>query len=73
MQRINVDNSVHLGQPCIAGTRIPVYSILELVEAGISFKEIIKKYYPDITIDDIKACVHYAAAIIKAEEVHITE
>ncbi|MFQ6044490.1 MAG: DUF433 domain-containing protein [Candidatus Poribacteria bacterium] len=29
------------GQPCIVGTRIPVYCILELVQSGISFDEII--------------------------------
>ncbi len=73
MERITVDNAVHFGQPCIAGTRIPVYCILELIEAGISFEEIIEKYYPGIMIEDIKACIQYAMNIIKAEEVHIAE
>ena len=34
--------------------------VLELVQAGISFDEIVEKYYPDITFDDIKACIQYA-------------
>ncbi len=57
MDRISVDTTVHFGQPCIAGTRIPVYCILELVQEGIPFDEIVRKYYPDITVEDVKACV----------------
>lgn len=72
-ERIVVDNKVHFGQPCIAGTRIPVYCVLELVQAGISFQEIIDKYYPDLTIEDVQACVKYATEIVKSEEVHIAE
>jgi len=72
-ERIVIEPQVHFGQPCIAGTRIPVYAVLELVQAGISFDEIVNKYYPDITIEDIKACVRYATELIKAEEVHIGE
>lgn len=70
-ERIIVDTKIHFGQPCIAGTRIPVYCILKLVQQGISFKEITSKYYPDITIEDVKACVEYAADLIKSEEVHV--
>lgn len=50
-----------------------VYCILELVQAGITFEEIIKNYYPDISFDDIKACIQYAVDIVKSEEVHIGE
>lgn len=70
-ERIAIDQKVHFGRPCIAGTRIPVYCVLELVQAGVSFDEIVGKYYPDITLDDVKACVQYAVELIKAEEVHI--
>ena len=58
--RITVDPHIHFGQPCIAGTRIPIYCVLELVQAGISFDEIVTRYYPDITVEDVKACVQYA-------------
>jgi uncharacterized protein (DUF433 family) len=73
VDRIIIDKDVHFGQPCIAGTRIPVYCVLELVQSGISFDEIVNKYYPDITVEDIKACVAYATGIVKAEEVHFAE
>lgn len=71
-QRIVVDPKIHFGKPVVAGTRIPVYAVLELVEAGIPFEKIITKYYPDLTIEDVKACIDYAIKLIKAEEVHIT-
>jgi len=58
--RIITDPNVHFGKPCIAGTRIKVQDVLELVQEGIPFTEIIEKYYPDLTIDDVKACVRYA-------------
>lgn len=71
MSRISVDSTVHFGQPCIAGTRIPVYCVLELVQEGIAFEEIVQKYHPDITVEDVKACVQCATALVKAEEFHV--
>ena len=50
-----------------------VYQILELVEHGITFDKIIREYFPHITKEDIRACIHYANAIIKNEEVHYYE
>jgi uncharacterized protein (DUF433 family) len=57
---ISVDPQIHFGKPCIAGTRITVQSVLELVCEGISFDEIIRNYYPDLSVKDIRACVRYA-------------
>ncbi|MFQ6093474.1 MAG: DUF433 domain-containing protein [bacterium] len=68
--RIVIDQKIHFGQPCIAETRIPVYCILELVQADVPFDEIVAKYYPDITVEDVKACVQYATDLVKAEEIH---
>ena len=70
--RIAVDSKVHFGQPCVRGTRVPVYCVLELVQAGIPFQEIVDRYYPDLTVEDVKACVEYATALVKAEEIHVT-
>lgn len=72
MERIHVNTNVHFGKPCIAGTRITVQSILELVNEGIPFEKIVENYYPDITIDDIRACLEYAIALVAAEDIHIT-
>lgn len=55
-RRIVIDPRVHFGKPCIARTRIPVADVLELIQEGIPFSEIVEKYYPDLEIEDIKAC-----------------
>jgi uncharacterized protein (DUF433 family) len=59
------------GKPCVRGTRIPVYMVLELVEAGISFDQIRTKYYPQLSEEDVKACVAYARKIVQNEDVHL--
>ncbi|MGA2401760.1 MAG: DUF433 domain-containing protein [Syntrophobacteraceae bacterium] len=62
-ERISVDPHVCHGQPCIKGTRIMVYLVLELLEAGLAPDIIIQDYYPQIDRQDIEACLHYAASI----------
>jgi uncharacterized protein (DUF433 family) len=71
-ERIVVDPKVHFGKPCLANTRVPVVSVLELVGEGITFSEIIESYYPDLEVEDIRACVKYAIDLADAEEIHIT-
>lgn len=68
--RIFVNPNIHFGKPCVTETRIPVENVLELVQEGVPFKEIIEKYYPDLQVEDIKACVQYAVDIIRSEEIH---
>ena len=70
-ERIEVNPNIHFGKPCVAGTRIPVQSVLELVREGIPFEKIIQNYYPDLQIEDIRACVQYAMEIVAAEDIHI--
>jgi uncharacterized protein (DUF433 family) len=69
---ISVNPKLHFGKPCIAGTRISVQNILELVREGFSFAEIVRDYYPGIEYGDIKACVQYAIDIIASEDIHIS-
>ncbi len=68
--RIVIDPKVHFGKPCIAGTRIPVEDVLELIQENIPFTEIIEKYYPDLKIEDVKACARYATDLVRSEEIH---
>lgn len=72
IERITVNPEIHFGKPCIAGTRITVQSVLELLDEGISFDEIVQDYYPDLAPDDIRACIQYAIALIAAEDIHLT-
>jgi uncharacterized protein (DUF433 family) len=69
MNRIAIDSQIHFGKPCIAGTRITVQSVLELVESGISFPEIVRDYYPDLVVEDIHVCLQYAIALVAAEDI----
>jgi uncharacterized protein (DUF433 family) len=69
--RIVVDSKIHFGKPCVAGTRIPVQNVLELLDQGLTFAQIVNDYYPDLTVDDIHACMQYAIALVVAEDVHV--
>ena len=70
-KRIVVDSNIHFGKPCVTGTRIPVEDVLELIQEGTTFTEIVQKYYPDLEIDDVKACARYATDLVRSEEIHL--
>jgi uncharacterized protein (DUF433 family) len=69
--RIAVDPQVHFGKPCVAGTRIPVQAVLELVREGCTFPEIVRDYYPDLEPEDMRACVQYAIDVVGVEDIHL--
>jgi uncharacterized protein (DUF433 family) len=69
--RIVVDPRIHFGKPCLAGTRIPVQAVLELVREGLPFDVIVRDYFPDLTVDDVRACVQHALEVVAAEEIHV--
>ncbi len=68
--RIEVNPEIHFGKPCVAGTRIPVKDVLEIVAEGIPFEKIVEDYYPDLEVEDIRACLDYAIEVISAEDIH---
>ena len=72
-ERITVNPKILGGKPCIRGTRIPVTMILELLEDGLSFDEIIRNYYPQLQREDIQACLEYAKVVVDGEEVHFVQ
>ena len=69
--RIEAKPNVMMGKPCVKGTRIPVYLLLEKMAAGETFEQLLAAY-PQLTIDDLRACIEYAAALA-ADEVVLTE
>ena len=71
IDRITIDSEIHFGKPCIAGTRITVQSILELLNEGLSFKEITQNYYPELEDEDIRASIQYAIALVASEDIHL--
>ena len=60
--RVTVSPDVMLGQPVVAGTRLPVYVIVEAVAEGASF-EVVLEAYPFLCREDIAAALHYAARL----------
>ncbi|MGC8831651.1 MAG: DUF433 domain-containing protein [Thermoproteota archaeon] len=66
LDRIEVDVEKLGGKPVIKGTRIPVALILELVANGMRPEEIIKEY-PELSPEDIKAALLYAARLAEKE------
>jgi len=70
-ERIAVQPDVHFGKPCVAGTRIPVRDVLELVRDGVAFLEITRDYYPDLTMEDVRACLQYAIEVLGLEDIHL--
>ena len=67
--RIVVNPQIHFGKPCVAGTRIPVQRVLELVREGLTFSDIIRDFYPDLDVEDIRACVQYAIDVVAVEDI----
>lgn len=67
---ISVHPEIHFGKPCIAGTRIPVANVLELIEAGMTIRVIVEEYYPDLTEEQVRACIRYAIQVIHNDEYH---
>jgi uncharacterized protein (DUF433 family) len=60
-ERITVDPAVRSGKPCIKSTRITVYDVLEYLAGGMTEAEILADF-PDLTRDDIRAVLAFAAA-----------
>ena len=57
---ITIEAGKRSGQPCIRGLRITVYDILSYLAAGMTEAEIVEDF-PELTKDDIKASLAYAA------------
>ncbi len=57
---ITIEADKRGGKPCIRGLRITVYDVLEYLASGMSESDILRDF-PDLTRDDIRACLAFAA------------
>ena len=57
---ITIDPGQRGGKPCIRGMRITVYDVLEYLASDMSEEQILKDF-PDLTREDIRACLAFAA------------
>ena len=57
---ITIEPGKRSGKPCIRGLRITVYDVLEYLASGMSEDDILADF-PDLTREDIRACLAFAA------------
>jgi uncharacterized protein (DUF433 family) len=67
-ERIVADPRILAGKPVIKGTRIAVALVLEELSHNPDITELLAAH-PDLTRDDVQACLSYAKAIVIGEEV----
>ncbi len=61
IQRITINPAQCGGRPCIRGMRIRVTDVLDLLANGLSPEDIVREELPDLTLDDVRACLVYAS------------
>ena len=59
-ERLTIEPGKRGGKPCIRGLRITVYDVLSYLAAGMTVDEILADF-PDLTREDVLACLAYAA------------
>ena len=67
-EHIVIDPEIQHGKPVIRGTRVPVTRIIGGLAGGMTREEIMREY--EVTEEDIRAALGYAADLIEAEEFH---
>jgi uncharacterized protein (DUF433 family) len=60
IDRVSIDPAVRSGKPCIRGTRIAVYDILEYLAGGMSEDQVVRDF-PGLTSEDVRAALEFAA------------
>jgi len=73
LERISIDPAILHGKPRILHTRIPVSMVLELLGAGYSPEAICTDFYPDLTVEDVRACILFANQFLTGEDIHFFE
>jgi len=58
------------GVPCIRGLRIPVATVLKMLAAGMTEREILEDY-PDLELEDIREALRFAAATLLEQELPV--
>jgi len=71
LSRIAVNPNVCFGKPCIRGHRIWVSLILDFLASGMTAEEILQEY-PDLSRDDILACIAYGTEMARERYVDLS-
>ncbi len=57
---ITIEPGKRNGKPCVRGLRITVYDVLDYLASGMTHAQILEEF-PDLTEEDIRACLAFAA------------
>ena len=68
VERIAIDPNIMVGKPVVKGTRIPVELVLRHLADNPDLDDLFAAY-PQLTTDDVKACLAYAGALVEGEQV----
>ena len=68
LDRITINSEILFGKPSIRNMRYPVSMILDLLSAGMTNEEILADY-PDLELEDIQACLAFAAKLADIESI----
>ena len=60
LDRITIEPGKRSGKPCIRGLRIAVSDVLDYLASGMSEEDLLRDF-PDLTREDIRACLAFAA------------
>lgn len=60
LERITIESGKRGGKPCIRGLRITGYDVLEYLAGGMTEQQILTDF-PDLELEDIRACLAFAA------------
>jgi uncharacterized protein (DUF433 family) len=67
--RIEVDPAVRFGKPVIQGTRVPAELVVAKLGGGMTMEDVASEY--ELTLDDVRAALRYAASVLASEDVRV--
>ena len=70
LQRISIDPAICGGKPCIRGHRIWVSLIVDFLASGMTVEDILVEY-PQLTVEDVRACLAYASEMTRERTVQV--
>ena len=70
LNRISISPNVCFGKPCIAGHRIWVSLVLDLLASGMTIHDLLEQY-PGLTEEDVLACIAYGAEMSRERYVEL--
>ncbi|MFC2126065.1 DUF433 domain-containing protein [Bacteroidota bacterium] len=70
LKRISINQEICHGKPTVRNTRHMVEGIIDFLAAGDSIEDILKEF-PDLTREDIYACLAYAAQSMRFKDIEV--